>query len=156
MWTNETRKTTSNTGSVSQLRANFFMLKILYIIWNRSDKKIIIITENDSVRRRHWCDSVHKQSTYAHAHTLADERSRAHRCRFGHLPTSSWLCVACPSPPSAHSTSTHCIPPRRIPLNARAGRRRRRLTRCAAASLSPAAAAARLYYIHTLRVRARM
>jgi len=86
---------------------------------------IIIITENDHVRRRRWCDSVHKQSTHTRTHTHTQTRARARTV------AGSDIClrrgrVACPPPLSAHSTSTHCIPPRRIPLNARAGRRRRR------------------------------
>ncbi|CAH1725561.1 unnamed protein product [Aphis gossypii] len=116
---------------------------------------IIIIIENDHVRRRRWCDSVHKQSTHTHAHIHTETRARARTV------AGSDIClrrgrVACPPPLSAHSTSTHCIPPRRIPLNARAGRRRRRRRRLSRrgrlthsisiARLLSSAAAARQFY----------
>jgi len=111
-------------------------------------KIIIIIIVNDHTRRRHWCDSVHKQSTHTHTHIRDLARARTVA---GSDICLRRGCVACP-PPSAHSTSTHCIPPRRIPLNARAGRRRRltrrgRLTLSRSSSQSTAAAAAQRSYI---------
>lgn len=104
------------------------------------------------------------QTVNSHTRTLHTEtRARARTV------AGSDIClrrgrVACPPPLSAHSTSTHCIPPRRIPLNARAGRRRRRrrlsrrgrltLSISIARLLSSAAAARQFYnFIFTLLAR---
>lgn len=58
-------------------------------------------------RRRHWCDSVHGQSTRTHARVCARARRDAHRCRFGHLPTS-WSSSSSSSWPWSSSTSLCC------------------------------------------------